>query len=69
MVGTLVGSCRCATSQCDLDLTFDLAVESSLALPKCVHLPYLRPVSLIKKMYGLLQLIIICTFIHLCYFH
>ena len=25
MVGTLVGACRCATSWCDLDLTFDLA--------------------------------------------
>ena len=26
MVGTLVMGCRCATSWCDLDLTFDLAV-------------------------------------------
>ena len=26
MVGTLVGGCRYATSWCDLDLTFDLAV-------------------------------------------
>ena len=26
MVGTLVGVCRCATSWCDLDLNFDLAV-------------------------------------------
>ena len=26
MVGTLVGGCRCASSLCDLDLTFDLAV-------------------------------------------
>ena len=26
MVGTLVRGCRCATSWCDLDLTFDLAV-------------------------------------------
>ena len=25
MVGTLVRECRCATSWCDLDLTFDLA--------------------------------------------
>ena len=25
MVGSLVGSCRCATSWCVLDLTFDLA--------------------------------------------
>ena len=25
MVGTLVRGCRCATSWCDLDLTFDLA--------------------------------------------
>ena len=24
MVGTLVGGCRCATSWCELDLTFDL---------------------------------------------
>ena len=26
MVGTLVKGCSCATSWCDLDLTFDLAV-------------------------------------------
>ena len=26
MVGTLVRGCRCATSWCDLDLTFDLGV-------------------------------------------
>ena len=26
MVGTLVRGCRCATSWCDLDLTFELAV-------------------------------------------
>ena len=26
LVGTLVRGCRCATSWCDLDLTFDLAV-------------------------------------------
>ena len=26
MVGTLIMGCRCATSWCDLDLTFDLAV-------------------------------------------
>ena len=26
MVRTLVGSCRCASSWCDLDLTFDLVV-------------------------------------------
>ena len=26
MVGTLVGDYRCATSWCDLDLTFDFAV-------------------------------------------
>ena len=26
MVGTLVGGSSCATSWCDLDLTFDLAV-------------------------------------------
>ena len=26
MVGTLVVSCRCAMSLCDLDLTFDLTV-------------------------------------------
>ena len=25
MVGTLVGGCRCATSWCDLDLTFNFA--------------------------------------------
>ena len=26
MVGTLVRRCRCATSWCDVDLTFDFAV-------------------------------------------
>ena len=26
LVGTLVRGCRCATSWCDLDLSFDLAV-------------------------------------------
>ena len=26
MVGTLVRECKCASSWCDLDLTFDLAV-------------------------------------------
>ena len=31
----------------------------ALALSKCLHLPYLRHVSLIAKIYGLLQLIII----------
>ena len=31
------------------------------ALPKCVQLPYLRHLSLLTKIYGLLQLIIICT--------
>ena len=31
------------------------------ALTKCVHLPYLRHVSLMTKIYELLQLIIICT--------
>ena len=36
------------------------------ALPKCVHLPYLRDVSLMTKTYGLLQLIIMCTFIYNC---
>ena len=48
MVGTLIRGCRGASC-------FDL-----FALPKCVHLPYLRHVSLITKIYGLLQLII-CT--------
>ena len=28
MVGTLVRGCRCATSLCDLDLTFDLAIAT-----------------------------------------
>ena len=32
MVGTLVRRCMCATSWCDLDLTFDLAVVTSLTL-------------------------------------
>ena len=26
MVGILVGGCRCATSWCDFDLTFDLGI-------------------------------------------
>ena len=26
MVGTLVRGCKCATSWCDLDLTFDIAI-------------------------------------------
>ena len=30
-----------------------------MALPKCVHLPYLRHVSLMTKIYELLQLIIV----------
>ena len=34
----------------------------TLALLKCVHLPYLRYIFHITKIYGLLQLIIICTF-------
>ena len=33
----------------------------ALAQPKCVHLPYLRHLSLVTKIYGLLQMIIICT--------
>ena len=31
------------------------------ALPKCVQLPYLSHLSLMTRIYGLLQLIIICT--------
>ena len=26
MVGTLVGGCRCTTSWCDLDLTFEVVI-------------------------------------------
>ena len=37
-------------------------VTLALVLRKCVHLPYLSHVSVKTKMYGLLQLIIICTF-------
>ena len=29
---------------------------------KCVHLPYLRHVYLMIKIYGFVQLIIMCTF-------
>ena len=29
LVETLVGVCRCATSWCDLDMTFDFAVVTS----------------------------------------
>ena len=32
-------------------------VSLTLALPKCVYLPYLRHISLITKIYGLLLLI------------
>ena len=32
-----------------------------LVRSKCVHLPHLRRVSLIAKIYVLVQLIIICT--------
>ena len=32
------------------------------ALPNCVQLTYLRHLSLMTKIYGLLQLIIICSF-------
>ena len=37
-------------------------VTLALALPKYVHLPYLRHVSLMTKTHRLLQLIIRCTF-------
>ena len=47
LVGILVRGCRCAS-------WYNL-----FALPKCVHLPYLSHLSLITKVYGLLQLIII----------
>ena len=33
------------------------------------HLPYLTHISLITKKYGLLQLIIVCTFTLVCYFY
>ena len=32
MVGTLVGGYRCATSWCDLDLTFDLVILTILKI-------------------------------------
>ena len=32
-----------------------------MALPKYVHLPYLKHVSLVTKICGLLQLVVICT--------
>ena len=39
MVGTLVIGCRCATSWCDLELTFDLAlVTLSLKILSGVYL-------------------------------
>ena len=37
----------------------------TLALPKCVHLPYLRHVSLVTKIYGLLQLVIIIMYFYI----
>ena len=37
MVGTLVGDCRCATSRCDLDLTFDLVVSRLLNSVRCTR--------------------------------
>ena len=30
MVGTLVGGCRCTTSWCELDLTFDLVIVTMI---------------------------------------
>ena len=36
-----------------------MVLPLALALPKCVHLPYLRHVSLVTKVYGLQQLIIL----------
>ena len=40
-----------------------MVLPLTLALPKCVHVLYLRHVSLMTKIYGLLQLIIICILI------
>ena len=40
MVGTLVKGCRCATSWCYLDLTFDLAIVTLIS--KLLSGPYLR---------------------------
>ena len=37
-------------------------VTFNMALQKCIHLPYLIHSSLMTKVYGLLQLIIVCTF-------
>ena len=34
-----------------------------MALPKCVHLPYVIHISLISKIYGLPQLIILYVFL------
>ena len=49
MLGS-VCKCRCV-SWCDL-----------FALPKCVQLPYLKHISLMTRIYGLVQLIIICSY-------
>ena len=50
-------------------VTFNMVWPLTLALPKCVHLPYFGHVSLMTKIYGLLQPIIIYTFTYLCFFH
>ena len=39
----------------------------TFALPKCVYLPYLRHISLMTKIYGLMQLIItVYVLLHNC---
>ena len=43
-------------------LSKGIFLSLALALSKCVHLPYLRHVSLLTKIHGLLLLIVIYTF-------
>ena len=55
MVGVLVGGSKCAMAWCDLGVTF-------VARPECFQLLHLRHTSPITKLYGLLPLVITCTF-------
>ena len=53
MVGTLIGCYRCATSWCDLDLTFDLAYLMLLYLLQgyviLLYLSYISRIFLLES--------------------
>ena len=42
------------------------AMTFNFGSTKCVHLPYLIPVSLMTKIYGLQQLIVVFCILHNC---